>query len=78
MLVYPNPFNESTTVAFENPTNENCSLTLYNAYGQIVQEIDGITSGKAEIKRLNMVSGLYFLQLRTTNKISATSKLIIE
>ncbi len=40
--------------------------------------INDITTDKVEIERLNLVDGLYFMELGTDNKILATRKLIIE
>ncbi len=78
LSIYPNPFNGSTTVQFENSGKENCSLTLYNTYGQIVRIINNITTDKIEIERNNLSCGLYFLQLRMDDTIRVEGKLVIE
>ncbi|MEP7168929.1 MAG: T9SS type A sorting domain-containing protein [Bacteroidota bacterium] len=76
--VYPNPFNQGTTLKFENSGKDNCTMTLFNMYGQIIRTITNITTDKIEIERESLSSGLYFLQLRTDNNIRAEGKLIIE
>ena len=77
-VLYPNPFTTKTTLQFDNPKNENCTLTIYNMQGQTVRTITNITTGKVEIERQNMMSGLYFFQLHTDIQIIVTGKLAIE
>lgn len=76
--IYPNPFNLSTTVKFENSEKDICTMTLYNMYGQIVRTITHITTDLIEIERSNLTTGLYFLQLKTDKKIKAEGMLIIQ
>lgn len=76
--LYPNPFSTTATLTFENFANENCTLLVYNLYGQIVRTVNNITSDKIEIERRNLSSGLYFFQLKGENKIHAEGKFIIE
>ena len=77
-LIYPNPTNQFATVEFNNPTKQNCTLTLCDLRGQIVRTINNISTDKVEIERQNLASGLYFFQLRTDSQIIATGKLTIE
>jgi hypothetical protein len=75
--IYPNPLNESATIAFDNPENKKYSFTLYNTLGQQQLEIGDITSG-ITINRANLAKGLYFFTLRTTNnQIAFAGKLQI-
>jgi photosystem II stability/assembly factor-like uncharacterized protein len=76
--IYPNPTNQNATLEFDNSGKENCILKLYDIQGQLVRTIAGISTGKAEIERKNLTSGLYFFQLQTDNEIIATGKFIIE
>jgi hypothetical protein len=76
--IYPNPTNLSATLEFNNQTIQNCTLTLYDLRGQLVQTIENITTDKVEIERQSLASGLYFFQLRTDRQIIATGKLTFE
>ncbi|MGZ4056955.1 MAG: T9SS type A sorting domain-containing protein [Bacteroidia bacterium] len=76
--LFPNPFTDLATLQFDNSKKENCTLTLYDLHGQAVRTINNIITGKVEIERQSLVSGLYFFQLRTDRQIIATGKLTIE
>jgi len=76
--VFPNPFNQSATLQFENSQNEKHKLTIYDSEGRLLSTTVNTISDKIEIKRNNLCSGLYFFQLRTDKEIRATGKLIIE
>jgi len=77
-LLYPNPTNQNATLKFDNSEGENCTLSLFNLQGQLVRTISNITSDKVEIERQNLLSGLYFIQLRSDTQIIATGKLKLE
>jgi Secretion system C-terminal sorting domain len=75
--VFPNPMIEFTYIAFDNPENESHTLVLYDVQGRLVREITNITSDKIELKRKDLLSGLYFYQLITDNTVRATGKLTV-
>ncbi len=75
----PNPVNDVSILTFSNPKNENCSLYIYNTFGQRVRTIANISSGEVTINRADLVKGLYFLTLVTQNKQTlSTGKMVIE
>lgn len=76
--VYPNPTDKTATLEFDNLKNENCTLTLYDTDGRLVQTIIDITTNKVEIERKKLSSGLYFFQLQTDRQLIANGKLVIE
>ena len=76
--IYPNPFHQSSIIDFENPKNETCTLTIYDSQGKLVRTINNINSDKVEIERKDLVSGLYFFQLRSDMQIIATGKLVAD
>jgi len=74
--VYPNPFTTSTTLQTETPLN-NATLTLYNSYGQIVQQLTNINGQSVTIFRDNLSNGLYFMRLTEDNRLITAKKLEI-
>jgi hypothetical protein len=74
--VFPNPFSSSTTIRIiENL--KNATLTIYNAYGQLLKQINNISGQTISLSRDNLPNGVYFIRLIEENKINATEKLII-
>jgi type IX secretion system substrate protein len=68
---FPNPFNPSTTIKYELPTDSHVSLTIYNPLGQIVttltNEIEPAGYKQAEWNASNFASGIYFYSLEATS-----------
>lgn len=76
--IYPNPMKESALLTFKNPKNELHQLSIYNIHGKLIKSISGIRSSEVIIEKNGLTTGLYFLQLSTNEKITATGKLMIE
>ena len=69
---YPNPFNPFTSIDFSIPTSDYLSMFIYNLQGQLVKKIIDnkfYLSGSytKTIDASNLNSGLYFVQLKTSN-----------
>lgn len=75
---FPNPFNSSTTIKFDNKRNELHNLIIYNSYGQLVRTVNNINTEEAVIERKSLPIGLYFLQLSVDGEIRASGKLVVE
>jgi len=76
--LFPNPMSDYSILEFNNSTNENYTLRLYNIQGQIVRIITNIKSNQVIIKKDNLINGLYFFHLSNNKKISITGKLMME
>lgn len=73
---FPNPFSLQTTLQV-NKNLSNATLTVYNCFGQTVEQIKNINGQTVVLSRDNLASGLYFVQLSQDNQTIATKKLII-
>jgi hypothetical protein len=77
---YPNPFNPSTTIKFSLPEASNVDLKVYDALGNIVENLaDGSYSAgvyEVNFNAQNISSGVYFYRLRTNNFLQ-TRKLML-
>jgi len=77
---YPNPFNPETTINFELNNQSKISLSVYNAKGELVEELINLVIGigkhsvKFDGSKLN--SGVYFYKLVTPEK-TMTKKMIL-
>ncbi|MBI5218361.1 MAG: T9SS type A sorting domain-containing protein [Bacteroidia bacterium] len=76
MKIYPNPFNEKTTVEFYNPGNSAYTLQITDITGKIMLEKNNITTDKIIIEKGDLTSGFYFIELH--GKTNYKGKLIIK
>ncbi len=75
---YPNPFSTSATLEFDNPQGKAHQLSVYNALGLLVIQIENIKSNKLTIERKELQNGFYFYQLRNDEGIAGSGKIVIE
>ncbi|MCW3127822.1 MAG: hypothetical protein JWO03_3480 [Bacteroidetes bacterium] len=70
-MISPNPFEQSTIISFNNPSNDKYVLTLYDVAGNIINTITG-SGSEFQIEKGNMASGVYIYKLTNQNtKLSA-------
>ena len=74
--IFPNPLISETTIETSYDL-KNASLTIYNAYGQALKQVNNITGQTLSLSRDNLPSGLYLIRLTEENKIIAEDKLLI-
>jgi hypothetical protein len=73
--VLPNPSDNSATLLFNNPSKEEFTLSVFDARGQLVQTIGGITGSEVEVPRNDLAGGFYFFRLESKSR-TLTGKLI--
>jgi hypothetical protein len=77
---YPNPFNPSTSIAFDLPEKGYVTLKVYNMVGQEVAELvnANLTEGRHVVNfdGRNLPSALYLYKL-TAGSFSATQKMLL-
>lgn len=83
---YPNPFNPSTMISFNLPSESKVSLIVYNATGQMVQELvnNTISAGYNEVSfnASELTSGIYFYTLKAisadgSSNFQSTKKMLL-
>jgi photosystem II stability/assembly factor-like uncharacterized protein len=66
---YPNPFNPTTKIKFDVPTNGFTKISIYDMLGREVKTLvnEKLTAGTYEIEwnALNYASGIYFCKMHT-------------
>ncbi len=64
---HPNPFNPSTTISYDLPTNSRVRISIYNILGEVVEElINGVQTAGYYKKLWNgnkLTSGVYLLRI---------------
>jgi len=80
IIVYPNPFNVSTTIKInnENLKNQTFEFIMYNLLGCEIKHYQ-LTAGEKEfvIERNNLTEGMYFYKVVGKKEIIGTGKLIV-
>ena len=72
---YPNPFNNRTTITFENKTKGNVNLTIFNSAGQkvttVIDEVlpTGIYNKTVDTK--NLKPGIYYYNIETSQGVQS-------
>jgi polyhydroxybutyrate depolymerase len=69
---YPNPTSSSITVFCKNRS----SLTIYNSYGNIVVNENGLPEGNKIINISKLPDGIYFIKLEQLNAVPVNHKII--
>lgn len=75
MKLYPNPFKDETTLQTEQ-TFQNATLTMSNAFGEIVHRRENINGSSIVLERDNLPNGVYYIQV-TEESRTTTLKLSI-
>jgi hypothetical protein len=78
---YPNPFNPVTNIEYTLPKGSNVVLKVYDITGKQVQalvsEYQPAGTYRAEMKALNMASGVYFYTLFADDVKIDTKKMVL-
>lgn len=78
---YPNPFNPTTTIAFNLSANQNVELRIYDILGNKSETILNryFTAGRHEVvfNAEGLPSGIYFYQLKAGNLVQSKKMLLL-
>ncbi len=84
---YPNPFNPSTTIAFNNPKTQNVNIAVYNAKGQLVKTLlnEVKTAGQHSVvwngqnnNNETATSGIYFYKMTAGNQTEMKKMVLVK
>ena len=64
LLIFPNPFNQSTRVKFTNEEKASFELVIYDMLGNKVRIMEGITTNEVLIEKGSLTPGEYFIELK--------------
>ncbi|MFC2112961.1 T9SS type A sorting domain-containing protein [Bacteroidota bacterium] len=63
IMIYPNPFDRSTTIRFPNTSGKSFRLVLTDLSGKIYRIVDDINTSEYVLERGDLKAGLYFIEL---------------
>ena len=79
---YPNPFNPSTTIDYHVGENGFVNISVYDIRGSLVEElVNGYTnSGPGSVRWVagDLSSGVYFVQIKTSNFVDTKKLMLIK
>jgi hypothetical protein len=78
VLVFPNPFSQYATVRIEGPISDRFMFRLYDATGRTVQMMEIEGQREFQIKRGNLLQGMYLYQIESEGHLIDAGKLIIK
>lgn len=70
--VYPNPFNETLTVSFNEEMNKEISVLVFDITGKLIYNQKFSPSQRIELNLNNISSGSYLLKVLSNNKLLNT------
>jgi hypothetical protein len=73
--VSPNPFSSQTIINTNRPLHDG-TLTVYNAFGQVVKQMNNLEGQTITFQRDNLPEGVYFIRLEDDDIISV-NKIVI-
>lgn len=76
--IYPNPFEEMTTIEVEGKTYKNLELQIFDGLGRLVETVTTENQNRMQLKRGRMQQGIYFYQLKGNNELISTGKIVAQ
>lgn len=77
LTIMPNPMKESAIVRFDNPSNEEVLIQIFDLTGKVQMQMAGLRGTQYTIDRKNLVSGMYIVEVRIGSR-RTTAKLVVE
>lgn len=79
---HPNPFNSSTTIKYNIPTEGNVRLIVYNSLGEVVAELvnewQPASKYSVGFSRNNLSSGVYFYSLKYGDQVIIKKMILLK
>ena len=74
--LYPNPAGETAVLEFNHLVGKDIVITLYNVHGQSVLTMTDLSSNKVQIELQHIPTGIYYLQMKSSNQIVGIKKVL--
>lgn len=68
LKIYPNPFNLTTTIEFENQNNSAYNLKIFDVTGKEVKSVSDIKANQYTLSRESLSEGVYYIELTGENR----------
>jgi hypothetical protein len=64
LMIYPNPFNGTATLIFNNPGAYPYTLYILDLSGKVCRIVDKINTSRYVLEKSELKEGFYFVELR--------------
>lgn len=75
--LYPNPITSTSVLEFDNPNNEELTLSIFDCHGKPVKNQAGINGSSVSIDKNSLSDGSYFFQLRSSFGVFSAGKFTV-
>ncbi len=76
--IYPNPFEEMTTIEVSGKEYETLELLVFDSLGRLVETVNSTNENRIQLLRGRMQQGIYFYQLKGNKELISTGKIIAQ
>lgn len=76
--VFPNPFEESTTIQFAYEATNTYLLNIYDVCGKLVKTLENIDVGEISVNRYRLKKGIYFFEIQANGILKGNGKLMVK
>ena len=77
LTTFPNPFHESTRIEFNNSSNDNYLIEIFNLTGKKLSSLK-FNSSEIIIERNNLANGTYIFTFQKENDVVQKGKIIVQ
>jgi len=78
-VVYPNPFNSSTTIMINSVVKvDDATFRMYDALGNLIMQMNGINKNSLIIQRDNLPDGVYHYMLIEKDKKISDGTIVVQ
>jgi len=75
--IYPNPFDNETTVMVNGKDFNTLSLSIFDSSGRVVKEITG-SGNQIQVNKEKLTQGIYFFKLSSEGEWIQSGKIIVK
>lgn len=77
VMIYPNPFTQSTKIEVKNEVYETLRLSIYDISGKEIRQEEAFYDNQIELHRGNLQAGVYFYRLIGDKQMLSSGKIIV-
>ncbi|MEC4049150.1 T9SS type A sorting domain-containing protein [Flavobacterium sp. SUN046] len=77
-MLYPNPATNFVNISIANSNDSINNIIVYDMLGKNIKEVKNISSVETTLEVSNLARGVYMVEIKTTNGLKESQKLIVK